>query len=139
MNETFIVLLAASIATFMVIIVRIGVSPNLRSAIRTTLVVFVGWGTAISRHGMMNWANLSWQVQGMLLISILAILLAWLCYFRAIQTNPSTSVPEIDRVNVGLATLFAVLYLSKYSDLPQSFLVACLLISSALVLALARR
>jgi uncharacterized membrane protein len=137
MNETTQLLVAAVAAIFMVALIKAGVSVELRAAIRTTVVVGLGWGVAYNRHGPTAWSNLSWQEQGMLIISALAVLSSWRFHFRAIRARSVPPAAVTDRVNVGFALLFALLVVSGNVS-EQSLLLAIVLICGTLILAFGR-
>lgn len=138
MSESMLVLLSAAVAAFMVTLLRHGASAELRAAIRTSFVVVLGWGLAYSRYGLKSWSDLSPTIIGMLLVSVVAVVFAWLFHFRAIHIRPPLSGAITDRVNVGFAVLFATLFLChKFSA--QTALLDAILIGGALVLAFGSR
>jgi transporter family protein len=138
MNSALGILLAASAAMFMVTLARAGVSSDFRAAIRTTLVVILAWGVAYARCGWKSWSDLTWQTQWMLPLSALVLVLAWRFHFRSRRTRTLSPVVTMDRVNVGFAIVFAVLFLSD-KTMPQSPVIAIMLIGGTLVLALGQR
>lgn len=103
MIEPLLVLLSAVVALFMVALLRSGAPAELRAAIRTTLVVALGWILAYSHYGLKSWSVLSPSVFGMLLVSAMAVILAWLFHFRVICIRPALTGAVTDRVNVGFA------------------------------------
>jgi uncharacterized membrane protein len=137
-TESMLVFLSAAAAMFMVALLRSGASAELRAAIRTTLVVVLGWGLAYRRYGLESWPHLSPQVFGMLLVSVMAVVFAWLFHFRAIRMHSALPGAVTDRVNVGFAVLFATLFYTANVS-AQSALIAILLVSGALVLAFGSR
>jgi transporter family protein len=138
MTEPALVLLSATVALFMVVLLRAGVSPELRAAIRTTVVVLLGWGFAYTYYGLKSGSDLSWSMEGMFLISVLAVLFAWLFYFRAIQVHSVSPAAVTDRVNVGFAVAFAVLFVSNNLS-AQSALIGFILVGGAAMLAFGAR
>ncbi len=138
MNSALGILLAASAAMFMVTLARAGASPDFRATIRTTLVVILAWAFAYARCGWKSWSDLSWQTQWMLPLSALVLVLAWLFHFRSKRTPPASPVATMDRFNVGFAIVFAVLFLSD-KTMPQSPVIATMLIGGTLILALGQR
>jgi transporter family protein len=138
MNSALGILLASSVAMFMVTLARAGASPDFRAAIRTTLVVVLAWGFACARYGWKSWSDLPWQTQWMLPLSALVLVLAWLFHFRSRRTRTVSPGAMMDWINVGFATVFAVLFLSD-KTMPQSPIIAIMLIGGTLVLALSQR
>ena len=138
MNETMLAALAGTVALFMVTLVRAGCSHDLRAAVRTTVIVVLGWCFACARYGLKSWANWTWQAQGMLALSALTVILAWLLYFRASRRQAVSRVAVMDRVNAGLAILFASLFLLQQPS-TQSALIGIVLVGGALVFALGSR
>ena len=134
MNEALLLTIAGAAALFMATLAKAECSSDLRAAIRTTLVVFLGWGVACVHFGFKSWSDWTWQAHGMLALSALAVILAWMLHFRATRTKTVSRVATMDRVNVGLAILFAALFLLQQMS-PQSALVGVVLVGSALVLA----
>jgi len=138
MSEAMLVVLAGAVALFMATLVRAEFSPDLRAAIRTTIVAVLGWFFACARYGLKPWADLTWQTKWMLALSALAIILAWLFYFRATRTKTVSRVAAMDRVNIGLAALFVTLLLLQQMS-AQSALIGVVLIGGTLVLAFGSR
>ena len=138
MTEPLLVLLSAVVALFMVTLLRSGAPAELRAAIRTTLVVALGSILSYFHYGLKSWSNLSLQVLGMLLVSVMAVVFAWLFHFRAIHVRPALHGAVTDRINVGFAVLFATLFLCRNFS-TQSALLAAILVGGALVLAFGSR
>jgi len=134
MTEVTLVLFAAGGALFMAMLARAGVHPNLRAAVRTTVVLVLGWSFAGAIKRPHSLRDLSWRVWLMLAISILAVALAWYFYFRGRQAPETTPVAVTDRINVLFAVLFAALLLCGGSTSGPG-LGVLLLIGGALILA----
>jgi len=109
MSELGLVLLAAWAAAGMALLVRVGASPNLRAAIRTTLVLGLAWGFACFREQHPGISSVSWRVWAMLAPSGLAVGLAWSLHFRERKSGESRSVALADKINVFVAAAFALL------------------------------
>ncbi len=133
-----LVLLSATVAAFMVSLLRHGAPAELRAAIRTTFVVILGWGLAYSRYGLKSWSDLSPTIIGMLLVSVMAVVFAWLFHFRAIHIRAPLSGTITDRVNVGFAVSFSTLFLC-HDFSARAALLAAMLIGGAFVLAFGSR
>ena len=90
-----------------------GIDSNLATAIRTTVVLVFAWGVAIGtgQHGAI-WSieRRSWLF---LVLSGMATGLSWLCYFRALQLGPASSVAPVDKLSVVLVLVFAWLLLGE--------------------------
>jgi uncharacterized membrane protein len=138
MSEAMLVALAGAVALFMVTLVKAEFSPDLRAAIRTTIIVILGWSITCARYGLKTWANLAWQTRWMLALSALAVILAWLFYFRANRKQTASRLAAMDCVNVGLAILFAVLFLLQQAT-AQSVLIGFALVGGALFFVLGSR
>ena len=133
MNDTIVVLFAASIAAAMALLVRDGASPSLRAAIRTSAVLLLGWSLAYRAHRPIPWLSLTWRVWLMFAISFLAVGLAWGLHFRDTRLAEPSPVALADRINVFIAVACAVLLILGSS--PQRYVLAVLLVSGAVVLA----
>jgi len=138
MSDAMLVALAGAVALFMVTLVKAEFSPDLRAAIRTTVIMALGWTLACARYGLKSWSDLTWQTQGMMALSALALILAWLLHFRARRARTVSRVAAMDRVNVALAALFAALFLLQQMS-AQFVPIGVVLIGGALVLAFGSR
>ncbi len=138
MNEALLAAVAGAVALFMAMLVGAEFSPDLRAAIRTTIVVVLGWFFAGARYGFKPWTDTIWQVKWMLALSALAITLAWLLYFRAGRAKAISRVAVMDCINVGLAALFATLFLLQQAT-AESALIGLILVSGAVFFVLGSR
>jgi bacterial/archaeal transporter family protein len=138
MNETMVILSATGAASFMVTLARDGISPDLRTAVRTTLVVILGWAFACFRYGLKKWPDLVQPVRWILALSALAVVFAWLLYFHARRKRTISGAAMMDHVNVGFAVLFTVLFSSQQAS-TQSALIGFVLVGGVLVLAFGSR
>ena len=77
MNELNLILLAAATAAIMALLLKGGTSASLRAAIRTSLVLLLGWSLAYQTYRPISWGRLSWGIWFMLGLSLLAFLSAW--------------------------------------------------------------
>jgi transporter family protein len=90
-----------------------GIDSNLATAIRTTVVLIFTWAIAIGldkHHGLSEIGRRSWLF---LVLSGMATGLSWLCYFRALQLGPASSVAPVDKLSVILVIVFAWLFLGE--------------------------
>ena len=113
-----------------------GIDSNLATAIRTTVVLVFTWAIAIGlekHQGISNIGRRSWIF---LVLSGMATGLSWLCYFRALQLGPASSVAPVDKLSVVLVIVFAWLFLGE-SLSPMKMVGGGLITSGAIVLAFA--
>jgi transporter family protein len=109
-------LLSAVFAAATAILAKIGVAgidSNLATAIRTSVILVFTWAIAIGldkHHGLAEIGRRSWIF---LLLSGVATGLSWLCYFRALQLGPASSVAPVDKLSVVLVILAAWLFLGE--------------------------
>ncbi len=136
MIEINLVLLAASVAAIMALLVRGGKSPSLRAAIRTTLVLLLAWAFAYKANSPISWSLFSWRVWLMLALSVVAVGLAWVLHFFEPSSQESTACARADKINVFIAAGFAVLLI--LGSAPQRYMFAAMLVCGAAILA-ARR
>jgi transporter family protein len=113
-------LLSAIFAAATALLAKVGVSgidSNLATAIRTTVVFVFAWAVAIAleKHGAIGLIpRRSWLF---LVLSGLCTGLSWICYFRALQLGPASSVAPIDKLSVVLVIVFAWLFLGEHLNL----------------------
>ena len=133
MNDLIIVLVAALCAGLMFILAKSSASPNLRSAIRTTMVLGVGWGLA-AVYGS-NSLTLTMTRKCLLLgLSSAVVALAWILVF-SLRGQPQSEGPALmDRLNVFFAALFAIVLFYGRSD-SDAWLKGLLLVAGAFILA----
>ena len=117
---------------------RAGLHPELRAAIRTTMVLAIGWGFACSFQKPSLPTELPRQIWLMFALSILALASAWTFAPHGIRSKETCSSSVTDKMNVLFALLFAVLVITSDST-PASSFGALLLIGGALLLAMNRR
>ena len=133
-------LLSAVFAAATALLAKIGIAgidSNLATAIRTTVILLFTWGIAIGlgKHGgLAEIGRRSWIF---LVLSGLCTGLSWLCYFRALQLGPASSVAPIDKLSVVLVILFAWLLLGERVG-PMKLAGGGLIAAGAVLVALAR-
>ncbi|HEY4355299.1 MAG TPA: EamA family transporter [Acidobacteriaceae bacterium] len=113
-----------------------GVDSNLATAVRTSVVVVFTWAIALglgAHHGVTLLTRRNWIF---LAVSGLCTGLSWLCYFRALQLGPVSSVAPIDKLSVALVIVFAWLLLGEHLT-PMKIAGAGLITAGAIVIALA--
>jgi len=116
MTWVFWALLSALFAAATALLAKVGVSgvdSNLATAIRTTVILFFTWAIAIGleKHGELTQiGRRSWVF---LILSGICTGLSWLCYFRALQLGPASSVAPVDKLSVVLVIAGAWLFLGE--------------------------
>ena len=117
MTWVFWALLSALFAAATALLAKVGVSgvdSNLATAIRTTVILVFTWGIAISlekHNAITEIGRRSWLF---LILSGMCTGLSWLCYFRALQMGPASSVAPVDKLSVVLVILGAWLFLGEH-------------------------
>ena len=132
-------LLSAAFAALTAILAKIGVQgvdANLATAIRTTVIVLFTWLIASMTSSIGTWQHLSNKTWIFLGLSGLATGLSWLCYFRALQLGPASSVAPIDKLSVVLVMAGAWAFLGEHLT-PLKLLGGSLITLGAIVLAFA--
>jgi transporter family protein len=112
------------------------IDSNLATAIRTTVVLVFTWGIALgmnSHHGIGEIGRRSWIF---LVLSGLCTGLSWLCYFRALQMGPVSSVAPIDKLSVALVIVAGWLVFGEAMS-PMKIVGAALITAGAVVIAFA--
>ena len=116
MTWLFWALLSALFAAGTALLAKVGVAgidSNLATAIRTSVILLFTWGIAIGlekHHGLAEISRRSWIF---LVLSGICTGLSWLCYFRALQLGPASSVAPVDKLSVVLVILFAWIFLGE--------------------------
>jgi bacterial/archaeal transporter family protein len=117
MTWLFWALLSALFAAATALLAKVGVvgiDSNLATAIRTSVILVFTWGIAIGlekHHGIAEISRRSWIF---LVLSGICTGLSWLCYFRALQIGPASSVAPVDKLSVVLVILGAWLFLGEH-------------------------
>jgi transporter family protein len=116
MTWLFWAILSAVFAAATALLAKVGVAgidSNLATAIRTSVVLVFTWAIAIGfekHHALAEIGRRSWVF---LVLSGICTGLSWLCYFRALQMGPASSVAPIDKLSVVLVVLGAWFFLSE--------------------------
>ena len=113
-----------------------GIDSNLATAIRTAVILVFTWAIALSlgqHHALAEISRRSWLF---LVLSGIATGLSWLCYFRALQIGPASSVAPVDKLSVVIVIVGAWLFLGEGLT-PTKILGGALIATGAVVLALA--
>jgi transporter family protein len=132
-------LLSAVFAAATAILAKIGIAgidSNLATAIRTSVILVFTWAIAIGlnqHHGIGEISRRSWVF---LVLSGIATGFSWLCYFRALQMGPASSVAPIDKLSVVIVIVAAWLFLGESMTVMKA-VGGGLIAAGAVVLALA--
>src|ERR1700741_4714062 len=130
-------LLSALFAGLTAVFAKIGVvsiNPNLATAIRTSIIVVITWGIALTTSRTTDLLRLPLRSWLFLSLSAIATGLSWLCYFRALQIGEVAKVAPIDKLSVVVAIVISVLFLGERLSVRES-LGVCLIVCGALCLA----
>ena len=118
--------LFAALTTILAKIGIDGVSSNLATAIRTTVVLALSWGMVFltnAQTGLMTISRRSWVF---LILSGLATGCSWLCYYNASKVVP------IDKLSVVLTLVLAALIL--HEPFTAKNIVGCILLTAGTLL-----
>ncbi len=116
MNWLFWAILSAVFAAATAVLAKIGVSnidSNLATAIRTTVVLVFCWAIVLATEGHRGVFAIERRSWAFLAMSGICTGLSWLCYFRALQLGPASSVAPVDKLSVVLVVLGAWLFLGE--------------------------
>jgi bacterial/archaeal transporter family protein len=139
MNWLFWALLSAFFAAGTALLAKVGVEgidSNLATAIRTSVILLFTWSIALAlekHHGLAEIGRRSWLF---LVLSGICTGFSWLCYFRALQLGPASSVAPIDKLSVVLVMAGAWAFLGEHLT-PLKLLGGSLITLGAIVLAFA--
>jgi transporter family protein len=131
--------LSAIFAAGTALLAKIGVEhidSNLATAIRTSVVFVFAWALVLVlnlHRGLPHIERRSWIF---LVLSGLCTGFSWLCYFRALQLGPVSSVAPIDKLSVAIVILCGWIFFGE-SMTPARILGGTLITAGALVLAFA--
>lgn len=112
-------LLSAFFAALTTIFAKIGVTevaPNLATAIRTIVVLFLAWAIVLVSGEASGIQTISRRALIFLVLSGLATGLSWLCYFQALQTGQASSVASLDKTSLVMILVLAMFVLGEPLD-----------------------
>jgi bacterial/archaeal transporter family protein len=116
MSWIYWAVLSAIFAAATALLAKIGVAgidSNLATAIRTSVILVFTWAIAIGlekHHALSQIGRRSWVF---LVLSGICTGLSWLCYFRALQLGPASSVAPVDKLSVVIVIVSAALFLGE--------------------------
>ena len=94
-----------------------GISSNLATAIRTSVVVFMAWGMVFITKSGNQIGNIPGREWLFLILSGLATGASWLCYYKALQIGEVSKVVPVDKFSIVLTLIFAFLFLKEVATL----------------------
>ncbi len=109
-------LLSALFAGLTAILAKLGtqgVSADLATAVRTTVVLVLAWGIVAVRGEFGALRDLPLRAAVLLALSGLATGISWMAYFRALSTGDVSRVAPIDKLSFVLAALLGILLLGE--------------------------
>ncbi|MBM6691030.1 EamA family transporter [Fusobacterium mortiferum] len=116
----FYAILSAIFAALTSILAKMGmggISSNLATAIRTSVVVFMAWGMVFITKSGNQIGNIPGREWLFLILSGLATGASWLCYYKALQIGEVSKVVPVDKFSIVLTLIFAFLFLKEVATL----------------------
>ena len=129
---------AAVFAALTALLIKLGVQgvdAGMATLFRALAVAIV-LAVVLLASGRLDWQELTQLPAtslGALVLSALATGVSWFCYNRALQLGPVAGVAALDKLNVVLIALLAVLLLGEQLDLKAWLGVVLMAIGAALV------
>jgi transporter family protein len=129
-------LLSALFAALTAIFAKAGlknINPDLATAIRTVIILFITWGIVFYKQtagGLNNFSKSNWLF---LILSGIATGASWLFYYRALQSGNVSEVSAIDKGSIVLVILLSFLFLKEPLS-PKLILGAGLILTGMIVL-----
>lgn len=111
------------------------INSNLATFIRTVVILGI---TALVVSFQNQWKRpdtLSHQGLLFLVLPAFATGLSWLCYYRALQLGPVSSVAPVDKLSVALAMLLGIFFLGE-AVTPRLIMGGIFIVTGALLVAL---
>ncbi|MBW4890817.1 EamA family transporter [Mucilaginibacter sp. HMF5004] len=109
-------LLSAFFAALTAIFAKIGiknVDTDLATAIRTVIILVLGWAFVFFKGSAGSIGSLTKQNWIFLLLSGCATGLSWIFYFKALQLGEVSQVAPVDKLSVAIAIVLAVIFLHE--------------------------
>lgn len=116
----FYAILSAIFAALTSILAKMGmggISSNLATAIRTSVVVFMAWGMVFITKSGNQIGNIPGREWLFLILSGLATGASWLCYYKALQIGEVSKVVPVDKFSIVLTLIFAFFFLKEVATL----------------------
>lgn len=89
------------------------VNSNLATAIRTVIILLLGWAIVLARNKYKGLGQISGKGMLFLVLSGLATGLSWLFYFKELQLGKVSQVAAVDKLSVALTILLSVIFLRE--------------------------
>ena len=134
----FYALLSALFAAATALLAKVGVkgiSGNVATAVRTSIVLFMAWLIVFFGGQMKEVKGLSKANLVFLVLSGLATGLSWIFYFKALETGEVSKVAPIDKLSVVFVIILSFLLLHEPIDL-KTVIGAVLITAGAIILLL---
>ncbi|HEX6430010.1 MAG TPA: EamA family transporter [Niastella sp.] len=93
-----------------------GISGNLATAVRTTVILFIAWGIVLAAGQWKEMKLITRHNLLFLILSGIATGLSWVFYFKALETGPVSKVAPIDKLSVAIAIGLSVIILKESVD-----------------------
>ena len=109
-------ILSAIFASLTAILGKVGiqdVESNLGTAIRTVVVALLAWTIVLCTGKAKKIKHISSKGLKFLVLSGITTGLAWLSFYRALQTGPASVVVPIDKLSIVLSVTFAFIFLGE--------------------------
>jgi transporter family protein len=129
-------LLSAVFASLTAILGKVGiqdVESNLGTAIRTIVVAILAWAIVVYTGKIKQIKDISPKSLKFLILSGFTTGLAWLSFYRALQTGPASVVVPIDKLSIILSVTFAFMFLGEKLTL-RSFSGLIIIVMSTILL-----
>jgi transporter family protein len=86
---------------------------NMATFVRSIVIVAVTACVISLRNEWQRPPQASWSSWAFIVLSAVATGLSWLCYYRALQLGPLSSVAPVDKLSVALSILLGVVVLGE--------------------------
>ena len=109
-------LLSAVFAALTSILAKVGiegVNSNLATALRTFVVLAMAWGMVFITGTHNDITEISRKSWIFLILSGLATVASWLCYYKALQMGDASKVVPIDKLSVVITLILAFVFLHE--------------------------
>jgi bacterial/archaeal transporter family protein len=109
-------ILSAVFASLTAILAKKGVEnihPDLATAIRTVVILFITWSIVFAKGATSMMQSLTSRTLIFLISSGAATGLSWLFYFKALQVGKVSQVAPVDKLSVALTVILAILLLGE--------------------------
>ncbi len=123
--------LFASLTTILAKVGIDGVSSNLATAVRTTVVLAMSWMMVFITNEQGGIADIDRKSWVFLILSGIATGASWLCYYKALQMTDASKVVPIDKLSVVITMLLAFVLLHEKAGVRS--IIGCVLIAAGVL------